>query len=64
LHRHFLVEQRIALINLAMPLTDNEAVIESHESLSKTLALQLQTVIQAIRIFDIKLREYIKICLM
>jgi hypothetical protein len=47
-----------------MPLTDDGAVIEFHELLSTTLALQLQTVIQAIRVFDIKLREYIRICLM
>jgi len=55
-----LLEKRITLINSAMPLTDDKAVIESHELLSSTLALQLQTVIQAIRKFDVEIEGIYK----
>lgn len=48
-------EKRIDLIKKSTVLTNDKAVIESHELLSATLARQLQTVILSIHDFDIEI---------
>jgi transposase len=52
-----LLEQRILSINNAIPLTEDEAVVQSHERLITALAQQLQTVIVAIKSFDSAIYE-------
>ena len=52
-----LLEQRILSINNAIPLTEDEAVVQSHELLITALAQQLQTVIVAIKSFDVAIYE-------
>jgi hypothetical protein len=52
-----LLEQRILSINNTIPLTEDEAVVQSHELLIKALAQQLQTVIVAIKSFDSAIYE-------
>ena len=46
------IEQRIAAIKQAIPLTNDRGVIESHQLLVMTLASQIQLLIKAIRNFD------------
>jgi len=55
-----LAEKRIDLIKKSTVLTNDNAVLESHELLSTTLARQLQTVISSIRDFDIEIEKIYK----
>ncbi len=50
--RDHLIEQRIASIRSAMPLTTDPAVIEPHTLLGQALVRQLQTTLQSIKDFD------------
>lgn len=52
-----LLEKRITLINEAVPLTEDDAVVSSHELLVVTLANQLQTTLSGIKSFDIVIAD-------
>lgn len=55
-----LAEKRIDLIKKSTVLTNDNAVLESHELPSTTLARQLQTVISSIREFDFEIEKMYK----
>lgn len=52
-----LLEKRITLINEAVPLTEDDAVVSSHELLVVTLANQLKTTLSGIKSFDIVIAD-------
>jgi transposase len=58
-HRKEAVERRLAAIKEAVPLTTDKAVIASSVLMARTLAMQMQTVLAAVKEFD---REIEALC--
>jgi transposase len=55
-----LTEKRIELIKGSIALTNDKAVIESHQLLSTTLAKQIMTIISSIRDYDVEIEKIYK----
>jgi transposase len=47
-----LIEKRIEIINQAQYITEDTAIIDSHQLLAKSVAAQIITTVRAIRMFD------------